>query len=332
MNELMTMHAFEAATSTGRDHYARHNKIDDLSLYNHFGAVERVPLEAMVSTADDLVTPVKVKRFHGLMNSKTRQLLDVRPIGKTYALVNHGPVFEAQAKQLAASDLPLDNVEVLDRVYDAGARAHRTIIFHDLSKQTKNRTGKPDIVRCRMDIFNSVDMSWAFQIFSGAYRDLCRNTLVFGGEKAYHQRKIHKGTLSPDAMIAKATMGLEMWRNQSDLMERWSETGLTPRQFADILKETICYKKNAASRVLHDDEDVTVNQKKLNWLLERFGEERNELGETLWAAYNALTHYATHLPLTNTAGRKELKTAKRNDEVRAVIESPAWKYMEGVAA
>ena len=139
MNELMTMHAFEAATSTGRDHFARHNKIDDLSLYNHFGAVERVPLEAMVSTADDLVTPVKLKRFHGLMNSKTRQLLDVRPIGKTYALVNHGPVFEAQAKQLAASDLPLDNVEVLDRVYDAGARAHRTIIFHDLSKQT--RTG-----------------------------------------------------------------------------------------------------------------------------------------------------------------------------------------------
>lgn len=337
MNDLTTIRAFESAQTSGRDHFARHTDIRDLSLYDHFGSVERVPLEALTVThagrdGVGLIENKPVKRFHALMNSKTKQLLDVRPIGKSYALVNHGPVFEKQAEQLASSNLPLGNVEVLDRVYDAGARAHRTVIFHDLRQETVNRGGKPDTVRCRMDIFNSVDMSWAFQIFSGAYRDLCRNTLVFGGEKAYHQRKIHKGTLSPDAMIAKATMGLEMWDQQRDQMERWKQTGMTPRQFGDILKETICYKKNLASKVMVDDEQLAVNQNKLNWLLERFGEERNELGETMWGAYNALTHYATHLPLTNKAGRNELKIAKRNDEVRSVIQSPSWQYLEGVAA
>ena len=115
-------------------------RLNDLSLYNHFGAVERVPLEAMETLADDLCSRDRLSSvrsgwtYHGLMNSKTNALLDVRPIGKTYALVNHGPVFEGTGAQLAASDLPTDNVEVLDRVYGHGKRVHRTIIFHDLSK------------------------------------------------------------------------------------------------------------------------------------------------------------------------------------------------------
>ena len=123
-----------------------------------------------------------------------------------------------------------------DRIYEEGARVHRTIYFHDLQDLSTTRDGNLDRVRCRMDMFNSVDMSWALQIFSGAYRDLCRNTLVFGGEKAYHQRKIHRGSVSPEAMIAKATMGLEMWQGQRETMDKWRNAKLSQRQFADILK------------------------------------------------------------------------------------------------
>ena len=91
---------------------------------------------------------------------------------------------------VADSGLPTSNLEIIDRLYDGGLRAHRTIMFHDLDAVVGN---SDDRVVCRMDVFNSVDMSWSFQIFSGAYRDLCRNTLVFGGEKAYHQkRKAHQ--------------------------------------------------------------------------------------------------------------------------------------------
>jgi hypothetical protein len=184
--------------------------------------------------------------------------------------VPHDKLFAEQARQLADSDLPTDNVTVLDRIYHHGKRVHRTVIFDDLDHVVTNRGGVSDRVRCRMDIFNSVDLSWAFQVFSGAYRDLCRNTLVFGGEKSYHQRKVHRGTLSPEAMIAKATNGLEMWP---------------------------------------------------------------ELGETMWAAYNALTHYATHLPMTQERNaNREMTQTKRNNDVRAVLASPSWQYLEGVAA
>jgi hypothetical protein len=273
---------------------------------------------------------VRLDNYSALMNTTTGALLDTRPISKHYALVPHAPVFEEQARQLEASEMPTNNVEVLDRVYGHGKRVHRTIVFHDLQQAVTNRAGIPDAVRCRMDIFNSVDMSWAFQIFSGAYRDLCRNTLVFGGQKAYHQRKIHKGDISPAAMIAKATNGLEHWSQNSEQMKLWQQVGITDKQFGDILKETICHKKTKAADV---DAKLAINERRLNWLLERFNEEKAELGSTMWGAYNALTHYATHLPMSRDSNNnREMVASRRNNEVRAVIDSPSWQYLEGIAA
>ena len=331
----------QAATrckARGGDIWATHKRIDDVSLYEKFGQVRRVPLEALTSTPDltpsgevirDIVEPVPVPDYSALQNKATGGLLNVRPVGKTYALVPHDLLFRAQAEQLAASDLPLDNVEVCDRIYEEGARVHRTIYFHDLQDLTTTRDGKRDAVRCRMDIFNSVDMSWALQIFSGAYRDLCRNTLVFGGEKAYHQKKIHKGAVSPEAMIGKATMGLSMWQNQKDQMRLWRSAPLSEKQFADILKESLCKKNTAAARV---DENLAVNEKRLNWMLERFKEEKAELGQTLWAGYNALTHWATHLPDATNNGRNERKRYQRNEQVRQIVDGPSWRYLEGLAS
>jgi hypothetical protein len=316
------------AKARGGDIWVTHRNIDDVSLYERYGKIRRVPIEAVTTTADNIVEPTRLDDFHALQNTATGGLLNVRPVGKSYALVPHDGLFKAQAKQLAASDLPLGNVEVCDRIYEEGARVHRTIYFHDLQDLSMTKDGKQDTVRCRMDMFNSVDMSWALQIFSGAYRDLCRNTLVFGGEKAYHQRKIHRGAVSPEAMIAKATMGLEMWQGQRETMDKWRNAKLSQRQFADILKATICHKNTKAAET---DERLSVNESRLNWLLERFSEEQRELGETLWAGYNALTHWATHLPDARDRGRAERKRYTRNDQVRAIVEGPQWQYLEGLA-
>jgi hypothetical protein len=333
MLDIVRTTAAEAAKKSGDMIAAKHNNIFDTTLFERWGNIRRVPIEAQVPYMADgaeIMEPRPMPDFHALMNVATGALINTRPIGKSYALVPHDKLFAEQARQLGDSDLPTDNVTVLDRIYHHGKRVHRTVIFDDLDHVVTNRGGDQDRVRCRMDIFNSVDLSWAFQVFSGAYRNLCRNTLVFGGEKSYHQRKVHRGTLSPEAMIAKATNGLEMWHGQQDTMDRWRQTSLTERQFADILKGTICYKKSAAA---DNDERLAVNEKRLNWLIERFREERPELGETMWAAYNALTHYATHLPMTQERNaNREMTQTKRNNEVRAVIASPSWQYLEGVAA
>ena len=327
--------AADMAVRHGDEIYAIHNNPADVGLFSSYAKVERVPIEAQTPSRVyderdgidyDLMSARPVEGYSALYNRATDSLLDVRPVSRHYALIPHEELFMRQAALLHESELPTDNVTVTDRIYGYGKRVHRTVVFHDLATEDQTRQGKTDRVECRMDIFNSVDLSWAFQVFSGAYRDLCRNSLVFGGAKSYHQRKIHKGHVSIDAMISKAGYGLDMWINNKDQMDVWKESHCSSFDFQRMLKQTICRKKTKAAQ---HDEKLAINESKLNWLLERFSEETPELGLTLWAAYNALTHYATHLPGTTTRNNnKELVATKRNDEVREVIGSSFWQGLE----
>jgi hypothetical protein len=63
---------------------------------------------------------------------------------------------------------------------------------------------------------------------------------------------------------------------------------------------------------------LKVNQKKLATLLDLYSKETRELGETMWAAFNALTHWSTHLPDANKGG-SGLKRNSLINQLRFVI-------------
>ena len=329
-----TPKAIENSKARGGDIWSTHHDIGDVSLYENFAKFRPVPIEALTSKPDrtpsgelirDIVEPQRMKDFSALQNVATGNVIDVTPFRGSYTLKPHDLLMTEQAEIVERSPLPTGNVEVIDRIFDEGVRVHRTILFHDLT----SRIGRgDDVVRCRLDMFNSVDKSWAFQVFSGAYRDLCRNTLVFGGEKAYHQKQKHVGTMSTEAVNEKAVMGLDMWQNQSEQMKLWQQAGMTNRQFADVIKP-FCQKNTKGAAL---EESISINERRFNYLLERFTEEKRELGETMWAAYNALTHWATHLPDARDRGRAEKKRFDRSNQVRQIITGPDWLYFEGLAS
>ena len=320
-----------------------HRDFQDVSFYEDNSKITKVDLQAMLPVPNDdpdfgvVTTPEDLKGYFGLYNSSLDKLLNTRPVSNTYQLVPHHELFNEQAKILGQSDLPLDNITVKDQLYKDGLQAHRTIFFHDLETTVSNNKDK---VLSRIDIFNSCDMSWSFQVFSGAYRDLCRNTLVFGGQKAYHQQAKHTRNLSTTALMTKASIGLEFWNNQKETMLNWRAKDMSLEQFGNILKQTICKKKSKSAEL-----NLTnpINETKMNYLLDRFEKETPDLGKTMWAGYNALTHWATH---TDETIEKEIdnKLVKirsgkstadvpsvqrtRNDEVRTVIECESWKELE----
>ena len=321
-----------------------HRDYTDVSFYEDNSKITKVNLQAEIpvgiKTEFDNAEILETKRldnYFGLYNSSLDRLLVTRPVSSTYQLIPHHELFSEQAKILGQSDLPLDNITVVDQLYKDGLQAHRIIYFHDLEKSVGE---KQDKVLCRIDIFNSCDMSWSFQVFSGAYRDLCRNTMVFGGQKSYHQIAKHTRNLSTTALMTKASIGLEHWTNQSEQMDNWSTTPMNIEQFGSVLKETICKKKGKSAEL-----NLTnpVNETKLNYLLDRFEKETPNLGNTMWAGYNALTHWSTHTDETiekeidnklvkirsgkSTADKPSVQRT-RNDEVRQVIECDAWKTLE----
>ena len=327
-----------------------HKDFQDVSFYEDNSKITKVDLQALIPVPNaefdlsspnhgQIMTPDDLKGYFGLYNSSLDKLLKTRPVSNTYQLVAHHELFNEQAKILSQSDLPLDNITVKDQLYKDGLQAHRTIFFHDLETTVSNNKDK---VLSRIDIFNSCDMSWSFQVFSGAYRDLCRNTLVFGGQKAYHQQAKHTRNLSTTALMTKASIGLEFWNNQKETMLNWRAKDMSLEQFGNILKQTICKKKSKSAEL-----NLTnpINETKMNYLLDRFEKETPDLGNTMWAGYNALTHWATH---TDETIEKEIdnKLVKirsgkstadvpsvqrtRNDEVRQVIECESWREMETV--
>jgi len=315
-----------------------HGNPFDVSLFEDNAKIKRIPLFAFDEDQYGIGNQVKLNNYSGLYNESLGEVLQSRPIADTYKLVPHESLFFEQAKILDQTDLPKQNIRVVDKLVNGGLQAQRTIYYDDLSVPVSNSR---DIVKARIDVFNSVDTSWAFQVFSGAYRDLCRNTLVFGGEKSYHQKKKHTLNLSPSAMVQKAGLGLSMWHHQKDLMLNWRGVEITDQQFADMLKETICIKKSKSAQVGINP----VNETKMNYLLQLFDEEKKELGSTLWGAYNALTHWSTHtdhqvsrynpetLKIDNIRGgrtnaNKPNVERQRADVVRELLASDAWQSLE----
>jgi hypothetical protein len=332
MFDLIPTQSVDNARAKGSDLSSVHHDVFDVAVYEEFASFEPVPVEA-VTTDPNGIVEMQPMKYHALQNTRTNRVADVTPFNRdTYNLTPHAELMREQSGILAGSGLRdyLENVEVCDRVYEQGLRVHRTIYFHDLIDRSRTRTGQQDNSRCRLDIFNSVDKSWTLQVFSGAYRDLCRNTLVFGGEKAYHQKAKHTKNMNTGALITKGVLGLEMWDSQRDTMQSYRDTGMTEKQFNDVLIDSGLIDK--AGKVAENNDELKVNQKKLATLLDLYGKETRELGHTMWAAFNALTHWSTHLPDANKGGRIEKKQLDKSIAVRDLVQSDAWLNHAGMVA
>ena len=324
MFDLIPTQSLDNAKAKGSDLSSVHHDVFDVAVYNEFASFEPVPVEA-VTTDPNGIVEMQPMKYHALQNTRTNQVVDVVPFNRdTYNLTPHAELMLEQSSILNGSGLRdyLGNVEVCDRIYEEGLRVHRTIYFHDLIDRSRTRSGQQDDSRCRLDIFNSVDKSWTLQVFSGAYRDLCRNTLVFGGEKAYHQKAKHTKNMNTGALITKGVLGLEMWDSQRETMQAYRDIGMTEKQFNDVLIDSGMIDK--AGKVAENNDELKVNQKKLATLLDLYSKETRELGQTMWAAFNALTHWSTHLPDANKGGRDEKKRLDKSIAVRDLVQSDAW--------
>jgi len=290
-----------------------------------------------------------VNGFYALVNDYGEPL-PTRPVPRSYKLVPHLDMFKSQAAQLQDSNLPTHNVTVTDRVYDGGLRATREIHFDDLRLDMPTRGGGDDGQVARMDTINSIDQSWAFQAFAGAYRAYCRNQQVFGGQKLYHARRKHTRNLSPESITANSIIGLDTFANNRDYFRRMTDVKMTREQFGQIISRTLAFKKGRASDVILADDNLTladkrkatINQSLLGQMVHRFEDESTELGGTAWAAYNALTAWATHVEdnaawfddkgtyrtqkaRTTDPNRVPHVRMQRQQKVRDVLDSHHWQ-------
>lgn len=320
----------------------QHNNLFDLSMFADC-KVHKEPIYTHHRRDDGSLSAREVPQQFALVNSMG-QPLPCRPVSKGYKLVSHLDLYRQQAAMLQASDIPTESVTVKDQIFDGGTRAVRTVHFDDVRLDMPLMRGGTDGQVARMDIINSVDMSWAFQAFAGAYRAYCRNTQVFGGKAVYHSKQRHTRHLNVNAIMQNAVVGVDTFHRNRAYYDNLRNAAINEERFVDVMEKTLCRRADTGA-VVTSDETKKVNVKLLGQMVTRFRNETNSCGYNMWAAYNALTHYSTHVGedveweredkdgniVATTAHARHHSPArvphvqmKRQREVQAVLNSNIW--------
>ena len=217
---------------------------------------------------------------------------------KDYKLVDHRPLFAEVTRQLIDSpDIITENLLIEDRSYEGDTKAIRNIQLLD---HVQDIEGTGDLVM-RIDVLNSTNSSWKFQCFTGSYRDYCRNSMVFGGERQYYTMKKHTSGFNYQTEVAKIVTAVDQFANQGDTFRRWLKTPVTDDQVINFFKEALCKKSLTDIKELNlaidNDEDIAkqYNQKELGFLIHKWEEElKTGMSRNLYTLYNALTNWSTH--------------------------------------
>lgn len=271
-----------------------HNDLNDLDFFAD-AQVYKKPLQ----TEDGQM----LDNGYGLAFCRTGQLASQNAVSGTYALTNHLDLYGDHNKLIQDSDLPYQNVKVIDEVTPDGLKARRSIQYLDTGRDIVKQ-GDP--IFCRSDVVNSVNQTWAFQMFSGAYRSFCENSMVFGGDKVGYVKQKHSRHFDPQTLLSTANETLQDYEQNSERFTEWNKVPVTDKMAMKFLADNFCTypekeaKQRAARLVGASDEDIKYNKKKLATMLVIWDQYKTQLGPNKWALYNAITHYATHTHETYT--------------------------------
>ncbi len=225
------------------------------------------------------------------------------------------------ARSMQATDEALEHIglryDSKTQVYDNGATVRRQITF-------PNITIEPvvgDTVCFKIDHFDSYNGKWALQLNATGERLVCLNGMTRPDYyvRAYTRHTRNAGLNIPELMN-KIREGVEDFKQSNDTYQRYYNRECTWNKFEQLMLNTIAYNKEHES----DEKRPAVSKMRMEQLSRCWDYNSSTLGQNCWAAYNAMTEWATHAP---TRGHTHMMERKRNAEVAKVLRHPMWKNM-----
>ena len=128
-------------------------------------------------------------------------------------------------------------------------------------------------------VLNSYDGTWKFMSMLGAVRLACMNGQVVVDAFSTYSAK-HTKSLDVDVAVEKLETALEVYEANVKLWQQFAKAGVTNAQATAVFQQ------------------VAGKSDKLQILLEEtFLKYKAELGTTVWALFNTLTDWSSHLSL-----------------------------------
>ena len=255
-----------------------------------------------------------IQGSQAVMRTDTNEVLGVH--GSRYKILTHDDVVNSTLDAVKQADLS-DDYELKFSVIENGRKLRGEVLFNNITVEPV----VGDIVKYRINFFNSYDASWSFSQAADGLRLWCLNgcTTPLGTARSNFK---HTSSINIEGSAQKMVNGIDMFKNNQDLWRSWMQTLVGNHAAERFFKKTIA--KTASRQQL-----VTkTNEKQLENLLNIWSNESSSLGKNKWALYNTMTYWASH---TSDLRTPEVARRNREDAIAKAMKHERWENMEGVA-
>jgi hypothetical protein len=142
--------------------------------------------------------------------------------------------------------------------------------------------GGGDMINPTINIKNSYDTGWQYEVRFGAFRMICANGMVVGEQFAFYVKK-HTQALDTDKVQQILIDGMQNFSEQTALWKTWMDRNTTSTEYESTMKAMDFSKKD--SELIHKEVEISsdvmlddIQTKTLKY----------------WTFYAILTQYITH--------------------------------------
>jgi hypothetical protein len=231
----------------------------------HFG---RQPFAMASVNGDDVGVNPFLDMVYSLATRQGEKPIPVGVVSKNYRLVDHHQVLRTIEQALADNDLDLEAFHVRVELTAHGERAHFSVLFPTEQRFIMPVRGSEDVMRFRIEIFNSVEGSSRLMAVAGWLRLVCSNGLILG-TALFHLRQQHRQQLEVDELGRLVREAIEFAGNDKVTFEAWLKKAADPEVLVRWIDEDVCSRwgVKAAVRVL----GIVMN----GWDVDPVGDVRN---------------------------------------------------------
>jgi hypothetical protein len=213
-----------------------------------------------------------------------------------------------------------DKCKVSDQMLEGKRKFIRKFTFDDIT-MTPDTRKVGDIIRYTVILRTSLDGSWVTSIQIYPERLACLNgmTAVMEDMKLVSRWK-HTAGFNVQNLQRAFEVGIDTFQSLKPWFETLNNREITVDQFKSLLKHTM-FKKQAQK-----DAELKDN-KTFNWMIDQLVRESRDLGMTMYAVYNTLTHYSTHTPLRRSNTQLHNRVVTDESQIAMIVRSPEWQRL-----
>jgi len=258
----------------------------------------------------DVREPVRIDNKYASIREDNHAVLGIHSIN--YKAVTHKEMIDTQRDVIIRSGMADNSIQETISLDATGKKCYvkHTLPNHNLT------TPDGDTAALTFLSINSFCGTWAYQISAGASQGACLNNQVWTDGAATLYKARHNRHLDIEHAARVITNAVPIFMDQVDLWEQWCNSPCLDSQAAYIFAGLVSpeFKELVKANTSGSIQPKTVERNRTyKYLMDKYHTHyKNALGANLWAVYNTMTDWATHIQSksVNVAGIQVQRSQK----------------------